>query len=55
MIAARQLAQKGGKTDTMKYIAIIALAAIALSFSACAKKDTGYQATTTSSSTGYSK
>lgn len=47
-----------GEKDHMKYLAIIALAVAALSFGACAKKDTGYSGSTTSShsaSTGYSK
>ena len=47
-----------GEKDHMKYLAIIALAAAALSFGACAKKDTGYSGSTTTShsaSTGYSK
>jgi hypothetical protein len=42
----------------MKYLAIIALAVAALSFGACAKKDTGYSGSSTmsqSTSTGYSK
>lgn len=39
----------------MKIVAIIALAAMALSFSACAHKDTGSTTTTSHSSTGYSK
>jgi hypothetical protein len=40
----------------MKYLAIIAVAAIALSLGACASKEPAYNTTTsTSASTGYSK
>jgi len=49
------LAQKGGKTNKMKYLAIIALAAVALSLGACASKEPTSASTTTSASTGYSK
>lgn len=41
--------RKGEPTNHMKIIAIITLAAAALGLGACAKKDTGYQQTTTSS------
>ena len=51
------LAQKGGKPQNMKYLALIALAAAALSVGACANKDQGASHSTThsSASTGYSK
>ncbi len=39
----------------MKYLAIIALAAVALSLGACASKEPTSASTTTSASTGYSK
>jgi hypothetical protein len=39
----------------MKYLAIIALAAVALSLGACASKSTTSAPATTSASTGYSK
>jgi hypothetical protein len=53
------LATKGGKhTNTMKTIALLALAAVALSFGACAKDEPAYTTTTstgTAASTGYAK
>ncbi len=57
MIAAATLAQKGGNTNNMKYLALLALAAMALSLGACARdEDTSRTTSTTySSSTGYSK
>jgi hypothetical protein len=39
----------------MKYLAIIALAAVALSFGACASKSEPTMSTSTTASTGYSK
>ncbi len=39
----------------MKYLAIIALAAVALSFGACASKEPTSTTTSTTASTGYSK
>ena len=50
----RQLAQKGGKSKHMKIIAIIALAAVAFSFGACASKQASISTSTTASH-GYSK
>jgi hypothetical protein len=53
----RQLAQKGGKPDNMKYLAMLTLAALALSLGACAKKhdETTHSTTHSSASTGYQK
>ena len=56
--AARAYWLRKEGNQIMKYLAIIALTVVALSFGACAKKDTGYSGSTTtshSSSTGYSK
>jgi len=49
------LAKKGGETKKMKYLAIIALAAMALSLGACASKESTTAQTSTTASTGYSK
>lgn len=51
------LAKRKENTNTMKIIALIAFAGIALSFGACAKQETpAYTTTTTTAaSTGYSK
>jgi hypothetical protein len=46
--------RKEGKPPTMKYIAIIALAAFALSLGACASKSST-SSTTSTASTGYKK
>jgi hypothetical protein len=50
--------ERGETTNTMKIIAMLALAAVALSLGACAKDEEPAYTTTTSStsaSTGYSK
>jgi hypothetical protein len=52
--ALRPLARKEGKTLHMKYIAIIALAAFALSLGACASKSS-MSTTSSTASTGYKK
>ena len=52
--ASCPLAQKGGEIKKMKYLAIIALAAMALSLGACASK-TASTTSSTTASTGYSK
>ena len=48
--------ERSDNTNTMKYLAIIALAAMALGLGACAKKEPAYTTTQTHSAyTGYSK
>ena len=48
--------RKGGTPNTMKYLAILALAAMALSLGACAKhEDTSHSSYQHTASTGYSK
>ncbi len=52
------LLRKEGEHNTMKYIAVITFAAIALSLGACASKEerrSEYDSSMTSSSTGYRK
>ena len=47
--------RKEGKSITMKYLAIIALAAMALSIGACASKPAPSSSSSSMSSHGYSK
>jgi len=47
--------RKGGNTNNMKYLALLALAAMALSLGACSHHEDTSHTATHSTSTGYSK
>jgi len=53
--ASCPLAQKGGENKKMKYLAIIAVAVMAIGLGACASKPASTSTTSTTASHGYSK